>query len=101
MEDIVECSMVGGKINTKTLKNMINNGYAKKPKSTSSIDGYKLDESLSGTRAQVYHNPDTNHLVINHRGTASLSDVMTDIGLMFNYKNGKRFKHGKKLPMTL
>jgi predicted esterase YcpF (UPF0227 family) len=88
---------IGGKINTKTLQSMIKNGYSKKPQSVDKVDGYDLDKELSGTRAQVYHNKDTNHLVINHRGTKGLSDVMTDLQLMVGYKNGKRFQHGKKV----
>jgi hypothetical protein len=88
---------VGGKINNKTLHKMIKNGYEDKPKDTDSVDGYVLDKSLSGTRAQVYYHPETNHLVVNHRGTKGANDVMTDIGLMFGHKSGKRFEHGKKI----
>jgi len=91
------CAYVGGKINSKTLHKMITNGYAKNPKDTANLDGYVLDKSLSGTRAQVYYNPETKHLVVNHRGTEGVHDVMTDIGLMVGYKNGKRFQHGKKI----
>ncbi len=86
---------VGGKINVKTLHNMIVNGYKKKSHASDNIDGYKLDKSLSGDRAQVYHNSDTNHLVINHRGTSGLHDVMTDVRLMLGDKSNKRFQHGK------
>lgn len=93
----VECSFVGGKINNKTLHKMIKNGYADDPRETENVDGYILDKSLSGTRAQVYYNPETKHLAINHRGTKGAHDVMTDIGLMFGHKSGKRFEHGKKI----
>lgn len=93
----VECAYVGGKINSKTLHKMITNGYADNPKETDNLDGYELDKSLSGTRAQVYYNPKTKHLVVNHRGTKGVHDVMTDIGLMFGDKSGKRFEHGKKI----
>lgn len=58
----VECSFVGGKINNRTLHKMIQNGYEDNPKGKDTIDGYQLDKSLSGTRAQVYYNPDTKHL---------------------------------------
>jgi len=93
----VECSFVGGKINNRLLHKMIKNGYEDNPKAKDSIDGYHLDKSLSGTRAQVYYNPETKHLVVNHRGTKGVHDVMTDINLMFGHKNGKRFEHGKKI----
>jgi hypothetical protein len=91
------CAYVGGKISSKTLHKMIQNGYAENPKDAKDLDGYALDKSLSGTRAQVYYNPSTKHLVVNHRGTQGVHDVMTDIGLMFGHKNGKRFEHGKKI----
>ena len=93
----VEYGCVGGKINSRTLQSMIKNGYSDKPKDIKNIDGYVLDSGLSGTRAQVFHNPETNHLVVNHRGTKGLHDVMTDIGLMLGHKNNERFKHGKKI----
>jgi len=93
----VTCDYVGGKINNKTLHKMIKNGYEDKPKDMDLVDGYVLDKSLSGTRAQVYYHPETKHLVINHRGTKGSKDVMTDIGLMFGNKSGKRFEHGKKI----
>lgn len=91
------CGYVGGKINSKTLHKMISNGYSDNPKQTENVDGYQLDKSLSGTRAQVYYHPETKHLVVNHRGTKGVHDVMTDIGLMFGHKSNKRFKHGKKI----
>ncbi len=93
----VECDYVGGKINNNTLQKMIKNGYATNPTANDNIDGYMLDKSLSGTRAQVYYNPNTDHLVVNHRGTKGIQDIMTDIKLIFGNKSGKRFEHGKKI----
>jgi hypothetical protein len=91
------CGYVGGKIKSGTLHKMITNGYADDPKQTENLDGYVLDKSLSGQRAQVYYHPGTKHLVVNHRGTKGVHDVMTDIGLMIGHKSGKRFEHGKKI----
>ena len=71
------------------------NGYQKK--SAENIDGYQLDKELSGRRAQVYHNKDTNHTIINHRGTDGIHDMYTDVKLMLGMKNNDRFKHGKKV----
>jgi predicted esterase YcpF (UPF0227 family) len=45
----------------------------------------------------VYYHPETKHLVVNHRGTKGVYDIMTDIGLMFGQKSNKRFEHGKKI----
>jgi hypothetical protein len=61
------------------------------------IQGYNLDKELSGQRAQVYHNPKTNHVIINHRGTKGINDMYTDMKLMFGFKNNKRFNHGKDI----
>jgi hypothetical protein len=94
---VVSYEYVGGKINSKTLHKIIKNGYADDPKKTDSLDGYVLDKQLSGERAQVYYHPETKHLVVNHRGTKGVHDVMTDIGLMLGHKSGKRFQHGKKI----
>jgi hypothetical protein len=88
---------VGGKINSKTLHKMIKNGYEDDPTNERYLDGYQIDKQLSGQRAQVYYHPETKHLVINHRGTKGVHDVMTDIGLMLGHKSGKRFQHGKKI----
>ena len=77
-----------------TLHKMLNNSYNG---AKDLIIGYKLDKELSGQRAQVYHNPDTNHLVIAHRGTSGIHDVNTDIKLMLGMKKNNRFKHGKKI----
>lgn len=96
-DPFIEYECVGGKINNHTLKHMINNGYEDQPTKIDNIDGYVIDRDLSGKRAQVYYNPTTGHLVVNHRGTKGLQDVMTDIGLMVGHKSGKRFEHGKKI----
>jgi len=86
----------GKGLSISTLKNVIKNGYAKKK--DDNIDGYKLDDSLSGNRVTVLHNPDTNHTIVNHKGTASLNDWWTDLKLgLFNDKSGARFQHSKKI----
>ncbi len=88
--------MKGKGLNVKTLQNIISNGYKKKK--TNNIDGYKLDNSLSGNRVQVLHNDDTNHTIVNHKGTGSLTDMWTDVKLaLWNDKSGKRFDHSKKI----
>ena len=87
----------GGKIKVNTLHKMLNNSYAKKPKQNDDMDGYVIDKQLSGTRAQVYHHPTSNHLVVAHRGTSGAHDVVTDIKMMLGMKNNKRFKHAKQV----
>lgn len=87
--------IVGGKVKASVLKSILHNGY--QDKQDKNIDGYKLDKELSGERAQVYHNPDTNHTIVNHRGTKGIHDMYTDVKLMLGYKKNKRFDHGKKI----
>lgn len=87
--------VVGGKIKVSTLKGVLKNGYQTTP--SESIEGYELDKELSGQRAQVYHNKDTNHTIINHRGTKGIHDMYTDLQLMFGHKSNRRFQHGKKV----
>ena len=86
--------LIGGKVKNKVLKSVLKNGYDDK---LNDIDNYRVDKDLSGKRVQVYHNPDTNHTIINHRGTKGLNDVYTDLKLMMNFKNNKRFQHGKDI----
>jgi hypothetical protein len=91
--------VIGGKVQVGTLKKVVSQGYKmNKKKKENNIDGYELDHELSGQRAQVYHNKETNHTLVNHRGTASLSDWATDLKMgLFNDKKGKRFNHSKKV----
>ena len=72
---------------------MLDNSY----EGASDVNDYVLDKSLSGKRAQVYHNPKTNHLVVTHRGTSGIHDINTDLKLMLGMKKNKRFDHGKKI----
>lgn len=96
-DDNNKIKIYGGKIEGNTLKKILENSYNKNPKNINNINGYIQDKKLSGERAQVYHNPETNHLVISHRGTNDLNDVITDAKLIFGYKNNNRFNHGKKI----
>ena len=86
---------LGGKLNVKTLQQVIKNGY-KKDK-TNKLDGYILDHELSGSRAQVYHNEKNNKTIINHRGTQGFNDLITDLKLSLGKTNNKRFNHGKNI----
>ena len=72
---------------------MLDNTYGE----AKDTEGYVLDKSLSGKRAQVYYHPETKHVVVSHRGTSGIQDIGTDIKLMMGMKKNKRFKHGKKV----
>jgi len=87
--------VMGGKIKVSTLKGILQNGYNKKL--DNNVEGYELDNELSGKRAQVYRNKDTNHVIVNHRGTKGIHDLWTDAKLALGFKNNKRFNHGKEI----
>ena len=90
-EHVIYGGAMGLKMNT--LHKMLDNSYEK----GEDTNGYILDKSLSGSRAQVYHHPETNHLVVSHRGTKGIHDINTDIKMMLGFKKNKRFNHGKKI----
>ena len=78
------------------LRDFLKNSYSKKQ--TQNLDGFKRDDSLSGQRAQVYHNDATNQTYVVHRGTSGLQDVLTDIKLALFpklYMQSTRYKHAK------
>ena len=86
----------GGKISIGSLGNFLQNGYKKDQ--DKNIDGYLRDDSLSGQRATVYHNPEKNHTVVTHKGTQSATDWLTNLRYgLFNDTSGKRFEHAKKI----
>ena len=80
------------------LRDFLSNGYKKDQ--AKSLDGYQRDDSLSGQRAQVYHNKDNNKTIVTHRGTSGFQDVLTDIKLSFFpslYMKSNRFQHAKAI----
>lgn len=57
-----------------------------------------MDPELSGNRFQVYH--EDADVVINHKGTQSLSHAVTDLRIMVgdkSVKNNKRFTYSKDI----
>jgi hypothetical protein len=86
----------GGKVLVNDLYSMIKNGYTENKNDY--INGYEMDKDLSGNRAQVYHNPETNHTVVSHRGTQGMQDYITDLCYaLVNDKHSKRFQHAKDI----
>jgi hypothetical protein len=83
----------GGSLTALETKDLLNSSYNKKNKD---YGEYKIDKNLSGKRTKVYFNEKENKPVVVHRGTASIQDVGTDIGLAFGHR-GKRFAHAKKI----
>jgi len=84
-------------IDMPNIKNLLDNSYKKPGSQAREINGFFRDDSLSGERAQVYHNPDTKRTYVTHRGTAGPQDVLTDVALAFGNKRGERFKHARDI----
>ncbi len=88
----------GSGIKADLLQAMLSNTYKKPKDQKNNIDNYVRDDSLSGARVAVYHDPNTKHTIISHRGTASIQDVGTDLMLSVGLAgNTKRFKHAKSI----
>jgi hypothetical protein len=84
----------GGALTAHELKKVLNSSYEANP--TDATRNLKVDKELSGKRTKVFHDADTGQTVVAHRGTASIQDVGTDIGLAVGFR-GKRFAHAKKV----
>jgi len=84
---------------TSVLQDFLKNGYKTRDQAKS-LDGYERDDSLSGTREQVYHNPTNNKTIVTHRGTQGLQDWITDAKFLFFpklYMQSVRYKHAKEI----
>lgn len=79
------------------VKNLLENSYKAPQAQSREINGFFRDDSLSGQRAQVYHNPETKQTYVAHRGTAGPQDLLTDVKMVFGNKTGERFKHGRNI----
>ena len=88
----IETPQMGMKLND--LQNILAKSYDKK---TSDYGDYKVDKSLSGQRAQVYTNDATGKVIVAHRGTAGMHDMITDVRFGLGNTNNKRFDHAQKI----
>lgn len=80
------------------LRDFLSNSY--KTNQAKALDGYQRDNDLSGKRAQVYHNNNTNQTIVTHRGTQGLQDWITDLKMVFHpsmYMQSTRYKHAKDI----
>ena len=82
------------KLPINTLNGILQNSYENENKN---IDDYNYDSKLSKGKGQVYFNKDLDHLVIAHRGTSGIHDVITDIKLVLGNKDSNRFEIGKNI----
>ena len=68
------------------LRDFLTNGYKKNQ--AKSLDGYQRDDSLSGQRAQVYHNKDNNKTIVTHRTVFNMRKI---------YSNERKINTGEKI----
>jgi hypothetical protein len=89
----------GGKLSTKYINEFISNSYNAKGKLPAKIGDFQLDKSLSGQRAQVYHNPATGEAVVVHRGSQGIHDWGNNLKyfLGFDLKKTDRGKFAAKV----
>jgi hypothetical protein len=88
--------IIGGKgLNGNDLTQLLYKSYEKTPVDH---ENFKVDPTLSGQRVKVYHNQDTNQVVIAHRGTSDLNDWYTNLRYsLLNDTSSKRFEHSKNI----
>ena len=88
-------SIKGGAVKASVIKDVLKSGYKMPNEQEKEIDGYIRDDSLSGRRSQVYHNPTTKDTIISHRGTeGTASDWLNNLAYATGlYKTTNRFKH--------
>ena len=86
----------GGSLGIKSgdLQVLLKKSYNKTP---SDYGDYKVDNELSGQRVQVYKNDSTGKVVVAHRGTSGMHDVLTDIQYGLGKTDNKRFDHAKRI----
>ena len=84
----------GGELKAKDIKDLLKKSYDKK---LSDQGDFKIDKSLSGQRAKVYHNDNTGQTVIAHKGTHGFHDLLTDGAYYTTGYKSNRFKHAEKI----
>jgi len=95
-------SLNGGKIAVKHLKALLEETYKNKGSNIDNIDKYELDNDLTTDKTKVYtsnmNDDDINNdeVVIANRGTSDFKDVLTDMKMIFGYKDN-RFKEGQDI----
>ena len=89
----------GGKLSSAYINQFVANSYNAKGKLPNRIGDFLLDKSLSGQRAQVYHNPTTGEAVVVHRGSQGIHDWGNNLKyfLGFDLKNSDRAKFALKV----
>ena len=88
--------IVGKAVSIKDLKTALDKSYSAKSVKEGFVD-FQVDPSLTTRETQTYVNPNTNQVLVVHRGTASMSDVFTDLAYSSTGYKAKRFKEAEKI----
>jgi hypothetical protein len=90
-------SLEGKGLNTNDVKGFIDASYT--PTTENRVGDFELDKQLSTRKAQVYHNPKTDEVVVNNRGTApTLQDWTNNAAYVFGlYDKTGRMKQAEKV----
>jgi hypothetical protein len=73
--------------------------YKRKLHASDILAGYTLDKQHSGKRAKVFVHQGNQNVIVAHRGTKGLADVLTDTTAVIGgrRKHNKRFQHAQAL----
>lgn len=61
------------------------------------VGDYRIDSKLSNKRVKVYHDPNSNKLVVAHRGSSTLQDWKENAQMVFGKRSGKGFQTSKDI----
>ena len=84
----------GGSLSSEDLRYFLKASYKRKH---IDYNNFQVDKHLTGQRVQVYHNPDTKHTVVVHRGTKGIHDAITDVRYALGDRSSQRFHHSAKV----
>jgi hypothetical protein len=87
----------GRSIRNSDLKALLDSSYNKQD----IVGDYVLDKDISGSRNSVYHNKNTGHTVVAHRGTQGAKDWLNNLAYALGgerlYKTTHRYKDARKI----
>lgn len=86
--------MKGGSLKVRDIKMFIEDSKNEHPHS---FNDWIPDYDLSTQYVKVYTNKNNSQVVVMHRGTNDIYDVLTDAGLIFNHKKGLRFDSSQQI----
>ena len=82
----------------KIYADFANISYMKNRNIPKTFLNYTYDNDLSDSEISIYNNPNNKHVVISHRGTKNVDDILTDLRVFQQEEKHKieRFKRAEK-----